>query len=280
MKTLFLIILFILIGQTIFAQIGHDFSPNRNIVSCGPNNVYFVYNKAVIPDLISWDFGDGGTSTKINPAHYYSSPGVYTVKLYITKNNVCDTIIKQNFITILNKPEADFEITKIPTEPYSLELKSTSIHHADSFTSQYWIMGFDTVCKTADMSLRFTKNGKYPIYLKVTNNEGCMDIKDTTIEVNVPEFEPVGLNENFTKKHQVYPNPTNGSLNLNITANSKITNMILIDTNGKQIKITPKLEDETWVTDLTSIKEGLYIMWIETERETLQSKVLVTQQIL
>lgn len=277
MKTLFLIALSLLIGQKTFAQINHDFSPNRNIISCGPNNVYFVYNKAVIPDLIKWDFGDGGTSTQINPVHYYGNTGVYTVKLYITKNNICDTVIKQNFITVLNKPEADFEITKIPTEPFSIELKSTSKHHADSFIYQHWIMGFDTICRTPNMDISFTQNGKYTLYLKVANNEGCSDIKDTTIEVNVPELEPVGLIENHLKKHQVYPNPTNGLLNLNIAASNKIVRLTLVDANTQKVELKPKIIAEWWTTDLTGVGQGLYVLIIETEKETYQTKVLVAQ---
>lgn len=31
-----------------------------------------------------WDFGDGLSSTGANPSHYYCSPGVYTVNLYVT----------------------------------------------------------------------------------------------------------------------------------------------------------------------------------------------------
>lgn len=277
MKTLFLIALSLLIGQTTFAQTNHDFSPNRNIISCGPNNVYFVYNKAVIPDLIKWDFGDGETSTQINPVHYYANTGVYTVKLYITKNNICDTVIKQNFITILNKPEADFEITKIPNEPFSLEIKSTSKHHADSFIYQHWIMGFDTICRTPKMDISFIQNGRYIIYLKVANNKGCTDIKDTTIEVNIPEFEPVGLIENQTKTQPVYPNPTNGKLNLNVAASNKIVRLTLVDSNTNKKELQPEIIEEWWTTDLTGVSMGLYVLIIETEKETYQTKVLVTQ---
>ncbi len=31
-----------------------------------------------------WDFGDGGSSTALNPTHTYSAAGIYTVKLYAT----------------------------------------------------------------------------------------------------------------------------------------------------------------------------------------------------
>ena len=36
-----------------------------------------------------WSFGDGTTSTSINPTHQYSSPGNYTVTLTIYTNSGC-----------------------------------------------------------------------------------------------------------------------------------------------------------------------------------------------
>lgn len=34
-----------------------------------------------------WDFGDGNTSTSVNPTHNYATPGTYTVTLVVTKDN-------------------------------------------------------------------------------------------------------------------------------------------------------------------------------------------------
>ena len=33
---------------------------------------------------ISWDFGDGNTSTELNPVHIYATTGAFTVKLTAT----------------------------------------------------------------------------------------------------------------------------------------------------------------------------------------------------
>jgi PKD repeat protein len=275
MKTLFLIALAIVFGKPVHAQIQHDFSPNRNIISCGANNVYFVYNKAVTPDLISWDFGDGGTSMLINPVHYYSNPGVYTVKLFITKNNICDTVIKHNFITILSKPEANFNITRIPSEPFKIELTSTSQHHADSFLYQHWLMGNDTICRTHKMDISFTRNGKYNIKLEVANNNNCKSSIDTTITVDVPELEPVGLNELNTQSHQVFPNPTNGSINLNIPTESKLIKLTLINSNAQHKQIEAKQNGEQWIADLSGVDAGIYFLIIDTEKEKFSTKVFV-----
>ncbi len=275
MRTLFFITLAIVFGKPIYAQIQHDFSPNRNIISCGANNVYFVYNKAVTPDLISWDFGDGGTSMLSNPVHYYSNPGVYTVKLFITKNNICDTVIKHNFITILSKPEANFNITRVPSEPFKIELTSTSQHHADSFLYQHWLMGNDTICRTHKMDISFTRNGKYNIKLEVANNNNCKSSIDTTITVDVPELEPVGLKEVNAQLHQVFPNPTNGSINLNIPTESKHVKLTLINSKAQHKQIEAKQNGEQWIADLSGVDAGIYFLIIDTEKEKFSTKVFV-----
>jgi PKD repeat protein len=275
MKTLFLIALSIVFCKQVHAKIQHDFSPNRNIISCGANNVYFVYNKAVTPDLISWDFGDGVTSMLINPVHYYINPGVYTVKLFITKNNIYDTVIKQNFITILSKPEANFNITRIPSEPFKIELISTSQHHADSFLYQYWLMGYDTICRANKINISFTQNGKYTIKLEVANNNNCKASKDTTISVDVSELDPVGLNELNMQSHQIFPNPTNGGINLNIPKESKLVKLTLINSKAQHKQIEALNNGEQWVADLSEVDAGIYFLIIKTDKEKLSTKILV-----
>lgn len=45
-----------------------------------------------------WNFGDGNTSTQVNPTHTYSNPGVYTVTLIAnnpTSCNMADTMVRQ-----------------------------------------------------------------------------------------------------------------------------------------------------------------------------------------
>lgn len=49
-----------------------------------------------------WDFGDGATSSEINPAHVYTKPGFYTVGLTITDTGgASQSEIKTNFIQVL-----------------------------------------------------------------------------------------------------------------------------------------------------------------------------------
>src|SRR5690606_39019477 len=56
-----------------------------------------------------WDFGDGGTSTQVNPTHTYVANGVYNVSLSVTNSSGCSNIYtKPNYIQIVSKPTANF----------------------------------------------------------------------------------------------------------------------------------------------------------------------------
>ena len=58
-----------------------------------------------------WNFGDGETSTEMNPVHTYMTPGTYTVTLRVENSLGNDTKTRTNYITVnpnTNPPVADF----------------------------------------------------------------------------------------------------------------------------------------------------------------------------
>lgn len=57
-------------------------------IICLPDPVVFQNNTAN-GNAFFWDFGDGTTSTEINPSHLYAGPGQYTVTLVVIDTNNC-----------------------------------------------------------------------------------------------------------------------------------------------------------------------------------------------
>jgi hypothetical protein len=62
--------------------------------------VFFVDESSGNPTAWFWDFGDGKTSTRRNPTHFYFDIGYYTVSLTVTGSNGQDTITKTNYIYV------------------------------------------------------------------------------------------------------------------------------------------------------------------------------------
>ena len=76
-----------------------NFESETNIGCSAPHEVRFI-NTSSGTDQVLWDFGDGSTSTELNPKHTYTSEGDFTVKLELT--GVCgeDDIEKVDFVKI------------------------------------------------------------------------------------------------------------------------------------------------------------------------------------
>ncbi len=66
-----------------------------------PFTVNFI-NQSYNSEVFVWNFGDGQTSTQINPSHTYLYPGFYDVKLTISGGGDCgsDVELKENFVQI------------------------------------------------------------------------------------------------------------------------------------------------------------------------------------
>jgi len=57
------------------------------------------------PCTYIWSFGDGSTSTLLNPPHTYGAPGQYNVALAITNASGCvSTLTKTGYITVFTPP--------------------------------------------------------------------------------------------------------------------------------------------------------------------------------
>lgn len=84
-----------------------------------------------------WDFGDGTTSNQQNPLHFYSSNGIFTVKLIVSNYHGQDSIIKQNLISV-NRPST-------PTGTDVMRCKDGSVVLSSNYTGQGNIKWFDSM---------------------------------------------------------------------------------------------------------------------------------------
>jgi PKD repeat protein len=95
---------------------------------CSPYNAVFD-NTSIGGQNFLWDFGDGTTSTEINPTHLYQEPGTYTVKLTASDNFTCNpTDDTSMIITVYAGPVSSFTYAPaVPKENTPYEFTNTSI---------------------------------------------------------------------------------------------------------------------------------------------------------
>jgi gliding motility-associated-like protein len=74
-----------------------------------PNEPIFTYNLSANASLYQWEFGDGGSSSELNPVYYYKQPGTYDVMLIANNQWNCpDTFLLPKAVTALAAGEISF----------------------------------------------------------------------------------------------------------------------------------------------------------------------------
>jgi PKD repeat protein len=92
------------IGTQFSNAVSASFSVNNNYACIIPASFQFINNSINSTSFI-WNFGDGTTSTLVNPTHTYAAPGQYNVQLIALGATLCnssDTLLQNAFITVTN----------------------------------------------------------------------------------------------------------------------------------------------------------------------------------
>ncbi|HUH72896.1 MAG TPA: PKD domain-containing protein [Chitinophagales bacterium] len=118
-----------------------------------------------------WSFGDGGTSTDIQPTHTYTKEGDFPIKLIAKDENKCvSEIVKNNFIV-----DENFNIAIKLSDSVGCDLLNISYEPVISslYRSLKWT--FDPVLKVDKdkKTIKCDIPGIYPITLESTSQFGC-----------------------------------------------------------------------------------------------------------
>ena len=130
-----------------------------------------------------WSFGDGTTSTDLNPTKTYNTAGTYTVKLIATNETGCkDTIIKANYIRV-GSVRSDFSI---PTSVCVNAPLSITNNTNPTSAQANWSFGDGTTSTLFTPYKTYATAGSYTI--KLVNDFGaCRDSVSKNILVkNLP----------------------------------------------------------------------------------------------
>lgn len=128
-----------------------------------------------------WEFGDGDTSTDINPTHLYAGTGTFDVILAITDTGGCFNQDTVTISTYLEPPVAGFSVSP---PPYCTDVP---LNFFNSSTGQglinKWIFGTATTDEF-EPAFAFSAPGLYTVLLVVTDSIGCMDTVSANLTIN------------------------------------------------------------------------------------------------
>ena len=144
-----------------------------------------------IPANVTWYFGDGTTSTVINPAKTYSTTGTFTIKMVAGFGACADSISKT--VNVLAKPVITFSADKTGScnAPLTVNFSST----VTGGNNYQWDFGDGTTSNQQNPTHTYSAMGIYDVKLVATNAAGCSEtlIKPGYIKIQTPTISIPGL---------------------------------------------------------------------------------------
>jgi len=164
---------------------------------CAPAVVEFRQELELITEDydILWDFGNGVTSTELNPDFTFTELGTYSIYVSATSPFGCfvDTQLTVP-VRILESPEAAF--TYVPEEINILDPQVFFFDQSKKAVSWQWFFDSLGTSREENPVYTFPDTGAYQIDLLVSHLNGCLD--STTQFLNVNPFQTYFLPNAFT----------------------------------------------------------------------------------
>ncbi|MEN9525372.1 MAG: hypothetical protein RLZZ256_756 [Bacteroidota bacterium] len=152
----------------------------------------FTNTSTPAPVASLWNFGDGNTSTAINPTHNYTATGAYLIKLYNTYSNCTDSSVRILFVR--PKPTANFTApVRTKCEP------SLLVNFQDLSTgnpvSWEWDFGDGNSSNLQNPTHSYSNYGSFTVRLIITSQFGCKDTitRPNYINIRRAQIQLTGL---------------------------------------------------------------------------------------
>ncbi len=225
------------ICKTIVVTIPCNLVVDFNWTATATNPLSIEFHNLTTPiaatDSIRWTFGDGSSSSAVNPLHIYNTPGTYTVCLRVIRYNagstvpcireICKTIVVQELCNLI----VNFTSQADSLHPLRIKFTNTSvpINVTDSvhwtFGDGISLSGLQSDPSVANPTHDYANAGTYNVCLIVKKNNNsantCIRYSCKSIVVQ----EPCNLVVNFTSQadslHPLQIKFTNTSTPLNVT---------------------------------------------------------------
>lgn len=156
---------------------------------CVGKEVSFSYQEQHIGRSINswlWDFGDGTTSTEINPKHVFTKAGQFSVSLILGSTAGC---ISDPYVAVINVYEQQEPLWQ--TAPFlcineGVQFEDKTVYSSQDKVTWLWDFGDQQSSTQQHPVHQYTKGGNYEVTLLVTNQYGCSNSSKKTIFINDP----------------------------------------------------------------------------------------------
>lgn len=244
----------------------HDTTATASFTSTPTHNtVVFDGTNTTHQDSVTWDFGDGNTSTSLTPTHTYAVDSTYIVCL--TAYSFCGIDVLCDTMDVCDSLGGNFTVN------VNGFISSFTDMSAGNPVSWFWDFGDGNTSTQQNPTHTYSSDSTYLVTLVVTNYCGDMSVYTGFITaVGVAEYNNPDL-------VTVAPNPSNGAFVLNLV-NYKADNLTLtvVDQLGKTIyseALNKDQQSSKFEMDLRGNAKGVYFLRVTSEKGTLTKKLII-----
>ena len=224
----------------------------EKISNCGNRQVHF-HNYSQGTDTYLWDFGDGTTSTEVEPIHIYTDYGTYYVKMTAQPDETC--------------ADPSFSVVTLFLSPFiaNLTFDGTVLTASEGVAYQWYFNGV-IIDGATEQNYTPLEEGNYSV--EVTNDEGCLDrsneqfVSITAVENNV-----------FSNSVHVFPNPSTGEFNIDF--NNEITESFSIELFNNLGELIMHKEFTGSNAQIRLDQTGIYLLIIRQGGSAAYRKVII-----
>ncbi|MES2394459.1 MAG: PKD domain-containing protein [Bacteroidota bacterium] len=275
-----------------------------------PKTVQFLMVSNGNPANVIWDFGDGTQSSETNPLHIYSQLGTYYVCLTssdsipICESNFCDSIFVGGthpniIVSICDGNWSDSFTWSNGNTPLQTDTVIIANNVILDMNVSVLPPGFLMINSTGELCGHYDLDAQFLTF-------GLMQVNNLTSEGNCANYEYVGTEGHYSgggnsswgmhgpvcigcpsvcnpinpclstrdKIITVYPNPSNGQLNIINENRSKINSIEIFNNYGKRIYTISNITQLCEI-DLSTYPKGIYFVKYNDEKEIHTEKILL-----
>jgi len=230
----------------------------------------------------NWDFGDGNTSTEMNPMHTYAEPGTYTVTLSVS-NDSCSSSFSMFLFTDPSGWYSDeCNALFLPALDSSLTIAFINLSSPDVLTTE-WDFGDGNTSDEAFPVHTYAADGIYNVALTITTIDGCtstftmiIDLTDFNFAGN-PSYRTTAVNNlEIIKGAKLFPNPVKDELNISLSVEDGGEGVLsIIDLSGRVLiqQNQDFVQGENVIQlNLSELPEGIFFSRITLKEQVVSMK--------
>lgn len=242
-------------------------TPVAGFAASGTELTFTFTSTATNADSVSYDFGDGTTSTDLNPTHVYAAAGTYTVCQIATRPCGSDTFCQE--VTVRCAPasaEFNFQVNSFSSVTFT-----SGATNADSIRFVYGSTAFST---SSPWTYDFGASGTFTVsliaYSKCGNDTSTVQV--TVIGTSISDL----IDESSLL---LFPNPATRDVTLGFTLRKAADiHVSMVDMQGRAV--FSQAYDRTagaFQTNisLSGLAKGVYVVQIRVDDALLIRKLRV-----